>query len=148
MKITIKRADNSDIPALAALFDAYRCFYEQQSDINAAADFLTQRLAHNQSVVFMAYAAQGQALGFTQLYPIFSSVSMRRTWLLNDLYVDAAARQQGVGAALLDAARQFGITTNAKWLLLQTGEGNASAQSLYEANGWIRETDYFYRMDL
>ena len=83
-----------------------------------------------------------------QLYPIFSSVSLKRAWLLNDLYVDAAHRRKGVARALLQKAKELGHETQAKWLMLQTQQRNFNAQHLYESNGWEKESDLFYRLDL
>jgi GNAT superfamily N-acetyltransferase len=145
--ITVRKATKEDIDALTVLFDLYRVYYHQPSDIAAATKFLLQRMEKEESVVFVA--EQEKALvGFTQLYPIFSSVSLQKTWLLNDLYVHAPVRKQGVAAQLLDAARQHGLQTNAKWLLLQTGNDNFSAQSVYEKNGWKKMADYFYELPL
>jgi GNAT superfamily N-acetyltransferase len=73
---------------------------------------------------------------------------MKRTWLLNDLYVNERSRGIGAATALLNAAKEFGKATNSKWLLLQTAADNFTAQRVYEKNGWIRETDIFYRADL
>jgi GNAT superfamily N-acetyltransferase len=147
MLLQIKKASAKDAQLVAPLFNAYRIFYHQASDEKAAADFLQQRLTNNESVIFIAFA-DNIAAGFCQLYPIFSSVGMQRTWLLNDLYVNENARGQGVAAALLQQAKEFGVTTNARWLLLQTGAGNYTAQSIYEKNGWSRVEDYFYELQI
>ena len=100
-----------------------------------------------ESVIFAAEEGK-ELIGFTRLFPIFSSVSMKRTWLLNDLYVDEKARNKGAASALLNAAKKSGTETNAKWLMLQTAADNFNAQKVYEKNGWIKETDFFYRLDL
>ncbi len=147
MLVEIKKATLEDVKFAAPLFDAYRLFYKQPSNIEAATDFLQERITNNESVIFIAFA-DGNAVGFCQLYPIFSSVGLQRTWLLNDLYVDANARGQGIAAALLEQAKDFGIETNARWLLLQTGADNVTAQSVYEKNGWKRVEDYFYELGL
>jgi GNAT superfamily N-acetyltransferase len=145
--ITVRKTTKEDIEALTVLFDLYRTWYHQPSDKAAAKKFLLQRMEKEESVVFVA--VQEQALvGFTQLYPIFSSVSLQRAWLLNDLYVHATARKQGVAAQLLDAAKEHGLQTGAKWLLLQTGNENFTAQSVYEKNGWQKVSDYFYELPL
>jgi len=145
--ITVRAATRQDIEDLAVLFDLYRVWYHQPSDIAAATKFLQQRMENKESVIFVA--VNGQKLAdFTQLYPIFSSVSLERAWLLNDLYVHASARKQGVAKQLLEAAKQYGTTNNAKWLLLQTGNDNFAAQSVYEKNGWKRVADYFYELPL
>ncbi len=145
--ITVRKAGKEDIEDLTVLFDLYRTWYHQPSDIAAARQFLLQRMEKQESVVLVA--VQGDALvGFTQLYPIFSSVSLQRAWLLNDLYVHATVRKQGVAKQLLEAARHHGLETGAKWLLLQTGNDNFNAQSVYEKNGWKRVSDYFYELPL
>ena len=72
--ITIRQAVLADLDAVVTLFDAYRQFYGQASDGVAARTFLQARFEHGQSVVLLA-ESQGQAVGFTQLYPSFSSVS-------------------------------------------------------------------------
>ena len=100
-----------------------------------------------ESVIFVAQE-RNELIGFTQLFPIFSSVSMKRTWLLNDLYVNEKSRGIGAATALLNAAKEFGAETKSKWLLLQTAADNFTAQKVYEKNGWVRETDFFYRKDL
>ena len=139
----VARAGLGDLEALVPLFTAYRVFYGQPEDTRKARAFLDARLRNEESVIFLA-RVDGHAVGFTQLYPVFSSVGASRTWLLNDLYVDASARRQGVAAALLDAARQHGISTGATRLTLQTTKDNAAAQTLYEREGWIRQTDYYW----
>ena len=145
--ITVRRANKEDIEALTVLFDLYRIWYHQPSDIASAKKFLLQRMEKEQSVIFVAQHEQA-LVGFTQLYPIFSSVSLQNSWLLNDLYVHASVRKQGVAAQLLDAARQHGLQTGAKWLMLQTGNDNYTAQSVYEKNGWKKISDYFYELPL
>ena len=143
----IRRAKKKDIEQLSVLFDKYRIFYKQQPDISIAKSFLKKRMKRRESVIFVAEERQ-ELIGFTQLFPIFSSVSMKRTWLLNDLYVNERARGIGAATALLNAAKEFGAETKSKWLLLQTAADNFAAQKLYEKNGWVKETDFFYRKDI
>jgi GNAT superfamily N-acetyltransferase len=145
--ITIRPASPSDISSVAYLFDQYRQFYKQPEDIDGATQFLQERMEKNETVILLALE-DGEVVGFTQLFPIFSSVSMRKAWLLNDLYVQADQRGKGIGTKLLDAAKQLGRNTEAKWLLLQTGADNKTAQAVYEKNGWVRENDWFYQFDL
>ena len=95
--ITIRQAVLADLDAVVTLFDGYRQFYGQPSDGVAARAFLQARFEHGQSVVLLA-ESQGQAVGFTQLYPSFSSVSMARVFVLNDLFVAPTARRLGVSA--------------------------------------------------
>ena len=147
MKIEIRKAAAEDAEIIAPLFDAYRMFYNQPPDIDVALQFVEKRLQQNESVIFIAFI-DDTAIGFMQLYPIFTSVRMQRAWLLNDLFIHPSARGKGVGTSLLDAAKEFARTVKSKWLMLQTANDNYSAQALYKKNGWKKETDLFYRFDL
>jgi GNAT superfamily N-acetyltransferase len=147
MKIEIHKAAAKDAEIIAPLFDAYRMFYNQQSDIDGALHFVKERLQQNESVIFIAFI-NDRAIGFIQLFPIFTSVGMQRAWVLNDLFIHPSARGKGVGTALLETAKDFGRTGKSKWLMLQTANDNYSAQALYRKNGWKKEIDLFYRFEL
>lgn len=136
----VARATLDDLDALTALFDAYRVFYQRASDRALARAFLQERLQRGESVIFIIRDAAGEALGFTQLYPSFSSVSARRIWVLNDLFVAPAARQRGVARALMERARAFAAETGALRLVLETAEDNRPAQALYESLGYVHDS--------
>jgi ribosomal protein S18 acetylase RimI-like enzyme len=143
METRIILADKSNLEQLAVLFDGYRQFYRQAPDLQAARSFLEERFTHRDSIIFIALNGD-KALGFAQLYPIFSSVRMSRAWLLNDLYVIPEARRSGTGTLLMDAAAEHGKNSDAGFLMLQTEISNTTAQSLYEKKGWIRDQDCYY----
>lgn len=144
--LTVVRADAFSLDRLVSLFDGYRQFYGQASDPEGARAFLAERLNRGESVVFLALDGE-TPLGFTQLYPSFTSVGMRRIWILNDLFVAPAGRRRGVGQALLARARQHGVETGAARLTLSTATDNGTAQALYEAQGWQRD-DRFHTYNL
>lgn len=146
--VTTRHATIEDLDVLATLFDGYRMFYRQPSNVAAARVFLRDRFEHGQSTILLA-EHEGRAVGFTQLYPTFSSVSMQRMYVLNDLFVAMDGRRLGVGRALLDAAARFGRQMGAKELLLQTAIDNHAAQALYEAMGWTRDNAFYvYELSL
>lgn len=130
-------------PLLAPIFDQYRVWCDQPPDLNGARQFLTQRLRNNESEIFLA-AVDEKPVGFTQLYPLFSSVSMEPIWLLNDLYVLDPFRKQGIGSLLLDTATLFAREIGAFRLELETDVSNSAAQAMYEARGWKKNTKYFH----
>jgi GNAT superfamily N-acetyltransferase len=136
-----QRVTTDGVELVAPLFDAYRQFYGRPADPDGARRFLADRLARNESVIF-AVIEDGRALGFTQLYPSFSSVSMRPIWILNDLFVAAGARRRGVGTRLLKAAREHAERTGAVRLVLSTAVTNSTAQAAYERDGWKRDTGF------
>jgi GNAT superfamily N-acetyltransferase len=141
--ISIKMATAEDVDIIVPLFGAYRIFYNQPSEPAAEKQFLEERIRRNESVIFLAFN-QAEAVGFTQLYPMFSSVSMKRLWVLNDLYVLPDQRKKGIATSLLETAKKHALDTDAKGLVLETGKDNLNAQVLYQKNGWIREENYFY----
>ena len=138
----IETAAPDHLDQVAPLFDAYRVFYEQASDLAAARAFLAERLARGDSHILLAREA-GETLGFIQLYASRSSVSMRTIWILNDLFVAPGGRRRGVGRLLLRAARDFAAGTGAVRLELSTQKTNLAAQALYESEGWQREEKFF-----
>lgn len=131
----VRRATAADLAALVPLFDAYRVFYGQPSDPGRARGFLGERFARGDSVLLLA-ERDGDAAGFTQLYPMFPSVSAARVWVLNDLFIAAGARRGGVARALLQAAEEFARADGALRLELETTTDNQAAQALYRAAGW------------
>ena len=145
----VQRADLGSLDKIAGLFDAYRVFYKQPSNLPQSWAFLAERLSANESVIFYVQNAEGQALGFVQLYPTFSSIDAHRTWLLSDLFTDSDARGQGVGTLLMNAARDFALSTGAKGMVLETAIDNHAAQRLYESLGYKRDSGYYtYCLDL
>ena len=145
--IAISRAGPADLDALALLFDAYRQFYGQPSDVPRARDWLRSRLRVGESVVLLA-KRDAAIVGFVQLYPMFSSVRMARTWILNDLFVEAGARRRGVARRLLDAAAKFARDDGAAGISLETMQDNAAARALYRAAGWNEDATQWYSLSL
>jgi ribosomal protein S18 acetylase RimI-like enzyme len=145
MTLSITRAGPAELDALSQLFDAYRQFYGQPSDVERARQWLRERLRFGESVVLVA--RRGVALaGFVQLYPMFSSVRTAKTWILNDLYVETRARRSGVGHALLDAAAAFAQADGAAGIALETATDNTAARALYTAAGWQEEATQWYSL--
>jgi GNAT superfamily N-acetyltransferase len=142
--LNIIRANFTHLDQVAPLFDGYRVYYAQTTDIESSKEFIRQRIVLQDSVIFLAVDDNGKGLGFTQLYPTLSSVSMGRVWILNDLFVHPDARKQGVGRLLLERAKQFGIEHGALRLQLSTELTNSSAQSLYESLGWQRDEEFYH----
>lgn len=143
MTIQIHQACLTDLDQVAPLFDQYRQFYGQQPALELARNFIGERLALRESVIFLARDDDRNSVGFTQLYPSFSSESACRIWVLNDLFVAPSARRGGVASALLNAAKEHAVATGAKRLDLSTAHDNP-AQKLYEAHGYVRDTTFYY----
>jgi len=140
--LKIIRAKTEHLQELAPLFDAYRVFYKQESDVGSSLHFLEKRFAKRQSEVFIAYL-DGKAVGITQLYTTFSSVSLKPVYILNDLYVKRSQRKIGIGEALLNRAKAFCVENGHKGVALETARDNP-AQKLYERLGWQKDAQSFH----
>ena len=127
---------------LSKLFDKYRVFYKSSSDLEAAKKFIQERFQKDDSMIFVA-SNEGHLVGFTQLYPSFSSVSMKRVWILNDLFVEDSYRKKGIAKSLISAAENFARETGAVRIILSTQVSNTTAQSLYESLGYIKNKDFY-----
>lgn len=149
MNIELKRATIDDVKKISPLFDSYRVYYKQESNLDLALQYLSERLQNDESVIFIVQDDNKNALGFTQLYPTFSSLSACTSWVLNDLFVAPTARRLGVGRMLMGAARGFVVETGANGIALETDHDNVNAQALYESLGYVKNRDhYFYFLDL
>jgi ribosomal protein S18 acetylase RimI-like enzyme len=144
--VRIEEVTESRIDPVAELFDAYRQFYAQPSDVDAARLFLMQRLENGDAHLICAVEDDAVA-GFAQMYPTLDSIALARSWILHDLYVAPAFRRRGVARMLLHEARALGLRTDASLLTLSTGVDNVNAQALYEDEGWVRD-DGYYAYDL
>lgn len=126
------------------LFNAYREFYGQSSDLQQAEQFIQERVMGAESIIFLAYLEE-EPVGFAQLFPVFSSVAMKRAFLLNDLFVENQARKQGVAQALMEQCYSYCQQEDARYMMLETARDNVQAQKLYEKMGMtIDETVYYY----
>jgi len=139
--ICVRQAVLSDLDELALLFDQYRTFQGQPSDLAAARTFLRERFDHGESVAFVALAG-AQALGLAQRYPSFSSVALQRVFILNDLFVHASGRRRGVASALLAAVERHAWSLGAVRVSLNVARDNLAGQSLYAAQGWTQDTQF------
>jgi ribosomal protein S18 acetylase RimI-like enzyme len=140
----IQQANLNHLEPLADLFNQYRMFYQQADDLPAAQAFLKERIENRESVVYIALTENSkQAAGFVHLYPSFSSVSVKRLWILNDLFVAPAFRKQGVAKLLMNQAKELAIQTASKGLSLSTAVDNHAAQQLYESLGYERDNEFY-----
>ncbi|XXD09570.1 N-acetyltransferase family protein [Klebsiella sp. R445] len=140
--MNIYQAQPQDIDTVLPLYLGYRRFYQVEENAPQARDFILKRLQLNESVIFYA-EIDGKAVGFTQLYPLFCSLEMKRIWLLYDLFVVESARQQGVAQQLIARAEQLAKESDSAFIMLSTATDNTQAQALYEHNGFVRDNDFY-----
>lgn len=140
----IIEANLTHVNQVARLFDSYRVWYRKESNLSMGIEFLTERINRKESVIYACELEDGTLVGFTQLYPIFSSTRMRRMWLLNDLFVDPDHRGKGISKMLIHRAKELCQSTNACGILLETEKSNDIGNQLYPATGFELEKNNFY----
>ncbi len=139
--IHVRQAVYADLDELSVLLDQHRAAQGQPSDVPAARSFLHDRFDHGESVVFIAHRGAA-ALGFAQLYPSFSTTALSRVFVLNDLFVHAAGRRQGVASLLLAAVEQHAWSFGAVRVSLNVARSNGAGQALYSARGWQQDQQF------
>jgi len=142
--VKIEHATVKEVNELALLFDQYRVFYQKPSDVEAAKRFLKDRILAFESVIYVAYTDKNEMVGFTQLYPLFSSTRMKRLWLLNDLFVDPHHRGKGISLALIEKTKEMARQTGACGVMLETAKTNEIGNRLYPKAGFTVDKDHNY----
>ena len=144
-KMNYRKATLEDLDSLSELFDAYRTFYHKSTDLEGAKTFLEARISNKDSEIFVAENPVNKLLGFTQLYPLFSSTRMKKYWLLNDLFVHPDARGNGISVALIQKAKILVVESNACGMYLETDKTNLIGNNLYPKTGFkLNTTANFY----
>lgn len=149
--MNIRKAELHDLTSVVTLFEQYRHFYQCENNTERATDFIQSRMEQEESVIFIAeVTSEGDTkiVGFVQLYPLFSSTSMKKLWLLNDLFVNENHRKQGIAAQLIACAKQLAENTAARGLMLETSPSNKAAQALYEKIGFKQSNSFYYELDV
>ncbi|WP_197329017.1 GNAT family N-acetyltransferase [Ralstonia syzygii] len=143
----IRNCEPRDLAEVARLFNDYRVFYGQDSDMQLAEQFVCERVRKNESIIFVADAGNNALAGFCQLYPTFCSVAAAPIYVLYDLFVSPAARRCGIAKQLLQAAACQAKVDGKVRVDLTTAKQNFNAQALYEMLGWKRD-EHFYTYSL
>lgn len=114
----------------------YRDFYGvKNQNTEEVKQFIKTRLENNQSKIFIAADTSDKVIGFIQLYPSYSTVSLKPQWILNDFFVEGDYRNKGYGTALMSYVKEY-FSDKAKGFILLTGKSNLTAKSFYDNNGW------------
>ncbi|KFE57310.1 GNAT family N-acetyltransferase [Pseudomonas syringae] len=140
----IIKATLEHLDLLAPLFIKYREFYGELPYPDSSREFLEKRLTRDESVIYLAMPIDDdkKVLGFCQLYPSYSSLSLKRVWILNDIYVAEDARRQLVADRLMRAAKKMAKDTQAVRMRVSTSANNQVAQKVYESIGFREDTQF------
>lgn len=139
----IVQATLEHLDLLTPLFVKYREFYNAMPYPETSRSFLEKRLSRQESVIYLALAdKEDKLMGFCQLYPSFSSLTLKRVWILNDIFVAEDARRQLVADGLMQQAKRMAKETNAIRLRVSTSINNEVAQKVYESIGFREDRQF------
>lgn len=147
-KPAIRQATIQDLPSIVPIFDSYREYFNQQKDPVLVERFLFEKFEHRESVIFIAQK-QDEVIGFAQLYPLFSSLTLQRVWLLNDFFITEEFRGSGVGTQLFATVKEFTLLTKSKGIELSVEHTNKKAWTFWEKQGFKEDEEfryYFYKL--
>jgi ribosomal protein S18 acetylase RimI-like enzyme len=156
VSVDVRPATDDDVDAVVDLFRQYLRFYDQEVPEAEARAYLTARRDAGESVLLVAALRPdarppaddappaGTLVGFAQSYPTWSSVSLSRTWVLNDLFVSPDARGTGAGRALVQDTCRRATEAGAIRVSLATAWDNVAAQGLYESEGFVRDQHFHH----
>ena len=138
--IQIKRAHQGHLNELVHLFDAYSMFYKKESNLDGTKHFLSERTTNFCSLL------EEKLVGFTRLYPLFSSTNMMPIWLLNDLFFAKEHRGKQISKGLIKAAQEHCKITKANGISLETEKSNVLGNALYPKMGFAldQEHNFYY----
>ncbi len=143
MRIVQASVDRLD--DVTPLFIKYREFYGQLPRPEASRRFLHDRLVNEQAIILLAEEDEtGKVLGFCQLIPSFSALTLNPSWVLKGIYVVEEARRQLVADKLINEAKQRARTAGIKRMTVMTGEENIAAQQLYRSLGFSDDAELTY----
>ncbi|TFF38360.1 GNAT family N-acetyltransferase [Pseudomonas sp. RIT623] len=142
MRIIQATLDHLDL--LTPLFVKYREFYGQLPYPDSSRAFLEKRLKRKESIIYLALPDDGddRLMGFCQLYPSFSSLSLKRVWILNDIYVAEDSRRMLVADHLMREAKKMAKESNAVRMRVSTSSDNEVARKTYESMGFRKDTEF------
>jgi ribosomal protein S18 acetylase RimI-like enzyme len=146
--MNIVQATIAHLAPTADLFNKYRMFYEQPSDLEGAKAFIHANIEDNRSQIFLLLDDASRAVAFSQLYPMQCSTAMRPIMYLSDLFVDLPARRHGYANALMQfLMKNFGEQAMHR-LTLETAHTNLAGQALYESLGYEKDKVFitYHRM--
>ncbi len=138
----IIKAILTDLQQIEPIFNLYRSFYGEEKNTEATLKFLEQRIKKNESMILFAKENE-EILGFVQIFNSFSSATLSRTFILNDLYVIESARNRGIASALIAKVLEQAKMDNCSRVSLSTANNNP-AKKLYEKIGFRESKFKFY----
>jgi GNAT superfamily N-acetyltransferase len=147
--IRVEPVSEGQFERLLPLIAAYQRFYEvEQIDEGRNRAFFCRFIAPSEDGMLLGAWRAEDLVGYACLYWHFTSLVPAETVLMNDLYVDPAARGVGTGHALIETSASIARERGAHHLEWATAPDNETAQRLYDSTGAERSEWVEYELEL
>jgi GNAT superfamily N-acetyltransferase len=148
--LRIELVGEADLDELLPLMRGYCDFYGVSPSDDALLALSRALIAdpEHEGLQLVARDAAGRAVGFATIFWTWSTLSADRLAVMNDLFVAAEARGQGVADALIDACAERCRARGVPTLGWQTAKDNRRAQAVYERLGATREEWVDYSLEV
>lgn len=146
----IREARREDVPAMAVLVDEFARYMRDLGDtteVRFGAEAL-ERDGFGAQPAFRGLVAEvsGVVVGFLLHHAGYDTDAAHRLLFVVDLYVTEATRGRGIGAALMDAAREEAVRAGARQLIWTVDRRNALGMRFYEGIGgrYVQDLSLMY----
>lgn len=106
-KLLVQSISEKYIDQFVIVVDEYRKFCGFNLSPEATKGFFKNLHKENKAATFIAISEEYEIMGFINLYPSYSTLSLRKIWILNDLGVSSRFRRLGVAQALIKKSIEF-----------------------------------------
>ncbi|EJR57973.1 N-acetyltransferase family protein [Bacillus zanthoxyli] len=131
--IEIFEANYDDRETVINLIRMYMEFYEKPVHEKSSLDTLVNTIIKNKDLgLFYVCTVNKEPVGFATLYTTFSTLSMGRAMILNDLFVIPDYRKLGVGDMLFNTCKKYVQDNNYAYMEWVTAKDNIVAQNFYK----------------
>jgi ribosomal protein S18 acetylase RimI-like enzyme len=147
---TIARVREEDLPDVLPLMAAYLAFYETSAEARVLEDLCRALLAdpRREGVQLLARGPGGSPAGFATVYWSWSTTRPGRMGVMNDLWVEPAARGTGLADALIAACAEEARAHGARTLTWMTAPDNRRAQAVYDRSGATASSWLEYELEV
>lgn len=148
-ELQIQPISAAEMEILLPLIAAYQRFYRVADiDVERNRAFFSRFIDPSEDGLLLGAWHGEELVGYACLYWHFSSRVPAETVLMNDLFVEEAARGKGVGRALIEASADVARQRGAHQLEWSTEPSNITAQRLYDSTGADRSEWVEYELEL
>lgn len=142
MTFTIRKTTGDDVAAVIGLLRAFAKFEDLEQFCEITEEKLLGAMFEKDSFVEGLVAdANGQIVAYAIFYPNFASFRGQRGFYLEDIYIDAEYRGQGIGDAMLKEIARIAKSRNFERIDFQVLTWNTPAIKFYEKHGAVRDED-------